>query len=139
MLKKAGLLAATSVASLVAVSPLAHAGGTGDVADAVAGHGTNDGTNQGTNHGHGGDDQNSHGLVNVANGNNVNVPLQLCNNDVQGQVGLVPVQDVAENPTVSPLNGALGLLGGAEAKQNSDTGNIRACGQDSAAAGYGNH
>ncbi len=111
MLKKAGLIAAASVASLVAISPLAFA---------------TDG------------DQNSQGLVNGLNGNNVNAPIQACNNDIQGQVGLVPVQDVAENPTLPPLNGALGILGKAEAQQHSDVDNTRACGQGTGGAGYGN-
>lgn len=112
MLKKAGLIAAASVASLVAVSPLAFA----------------------TDHGN----QNSDGLGNGLNGNNLNAPIQACNNDVQGQVGLVPVQDVAENPTAGPLNGALGLLGGAQADQSSDHANVRDCGQGTAGAGYDN-
>jgi hypothetical protein len=111
VLKKAGLIAAASVASLVAVSPLAFA--------------TDDGN------------QNSAGLINGLNGNNVNAPIQACNNDVQGQVGLVPVQDVAENPTVTG-NGALGLLGGAHADQHSENSNVRACGQGDSGAGYGN-
>lgn len=132
MLKKAGLIAATSVASLVAVSPLAFAGGTGADADSGNGHG------HGHGHSHGGN-QNSHGLGNGLNGNNVNMPIQACNNDIQGQVGLVPVQDVAENPTFSGLNGALGLLGNGDAKQKSDTANTRACGADSGGAGYGNN
>lgn len=114
MLKKAGMITAASVAALLAVSPLAFA--TED-----------DGGNQ-----------NSQGIVNGLNGNNLNAPIQACNNDIQGQVGLVPVQDVAENPTV-PLNGALGLLGKANAQQESDVDNTRACGQESGGAGYGNN
>ncbi len=116
MLKKAGLIVAASAASIVALSPLAFA--------------TDEPTPPGN--------QNSSGLVNGLNGNNVNAPIQACNNDIQGQVGLVPVQDVAENPTV-PLNGALGLLGKAEAHQKNDVDNTRACGQDDSAAGYGNN
>ena len=112
MLKKAGLITAASVAALVAASPLAFA---------------TDGGNQ-----------NSDGLVNGLNGNNLNAPTQVCNNDVQGQVGLVPVQDVAENPTAGPLNGALGLLGKGQADQKSDHANIRDCGQGDSGAGYGN-
>lgn len=140
MLKKAGLIAAASVASLVAVSPLAYAGGIGDDVHAVDGVGaSHDKDGGGHGHGHHKDNQNSHGLVNVGNGNNVNVPMQLCNNDVQPQVGLVPVQDVGENPTISPLNGALGLFGGAEATQHSDVTNARTCGQDASSAGYGNN
>ena len=147
MLKKAGLVVAASAASLLAVSPLAFAGDTGyDVAGDKAhevkgdkahevGHDKGHGHHKG--HGDGGSDQNSSGFVNALNGNNLNAPIQACNNDIQGQVGLVPVQDVAENPTV-PLNGALGLLGNAEAKQQNDVDNTRACGQESGGAGYGN-
>ncbi len=135
MLKKAGLIAAASVASLVAVSPLAFAGGIDDLAGADHSHG-----HGGHDHGHSsGANQNSHGLGNGLNGNNLNAPIQACNNDVQGQVGLVPVQDVGENPTAAGLNGALGILGVAESEQQSHVGNTRACGQDSGGAGYGNH
>jgi len=118
VLKKAGLIVAASAASIVALSPLAFAT---DAPTPPPGN------------------QNSSGVVNGLNGNNLDVPIQACNNDVQGQVGLVPVQDVAENPTLPPLNGALGLLGGeAKAKQDSDVANTRACGQESGGAGYGN-
>jgi hypothetical protein len=135
VLKKAGLIAAASVASLVTVSPLAYAGGVDDAhlvggADSTTGHDTDHGTSHGN--------QNSQGLGTVGNGNNISMPLVLCNNDVQGQAGAVPVQDVAENPTGSPLQGALGLLGGADAKQKSDTSNVRGCGQGPGGAGYGN-
>lgn len=111
MLKKAGLITAGSVAALVAVSPLAFA---------------TDGGNQ-----------NSDGLGNGLNGNNLNSPIEACNNDIQGQVGLVPVQDIGENPTVTG-NGALGLLGGAHADQKSDHANVRECGQGASGSGYGN-
>ncbi len=118
MLKKAGLIVAASAASIVAISPLAFA--------------TDEPTPPGN--------QNSSGAINGLNGNNLNAPIQACNNDIQGQVGLVPVQDVAENPTLPPLNGAAGLLGGeAKAKQHSDVANTRACGQESGGAGYDNH
>ncbi len=116
MLKKAGLIVAASAASIVAISPLAFA--------------TDEPTPPGN--------QNSSGVVNGLNGNNLNAPIQACNNDIQGQVGLVPVQDVAENPTLPPLNGAAGLLGEAKAHQDSQSANTRACGQDDSAAGYGN-
>lgn len=115
MLKKAGLLVAASAASIVALSPLAFA--TDEPAPG---------------------NQNSSGVVNGLNGNNLNAPIEACNNDIQGQVGLVPVQDVGENPTV-PLNGAAGLLGGeAKAHQDANTANTRACGQEDSAAGYSN-
>ena len=134
MLKKAGLIAAASVASLVAVSPLAFAGGIDDLAK------SDHGSDHGSDHSHvHGSNQNSDGLGNGLNGNNLNAPIQACNNDVQGQVGLVPVQDVGENPTAAGLNGALGILGAGSSEQHSDVANTRACGQDSGGAGYGNH
>ncbi|TCK25849.1 hypothetical protein [Pseudonocardia endophytica] len=112
MLKKAGLITAGTLAALVTVGGIAFA-------------------TEGGN-------QNSDGLVNGLNGNNLNAPIQACNNDIQGQVGLVPVQDVAEDGTV-PLNGALGgLLGSAQSDQQSSHANIRDCGQGSGGAGYGN-
>jgi hypothetical protein len=118
VLKKAGLIVAASAASIVALSPLAFA--------------TDEPTPPGN--------QNSSGAVNGLNGNNLDAPIEACNNDVQGQAGLVPVQDVAENPTLPPLNGAAGLLGGeGKAHQDSDSTNARTCGQDPAGAGYGNN
>jgi hypothetical protein len=122
VLKKAGLVAMASIASMVAASPLAFAGG--------------EGTHVGGDHGGHDGNQNSHGLVNGANGSNVNVPIQLCNNDIQPQVGLVPVQDVGENATLPGLNGALGA---GTADQHGDSANIRSCGQNTAGAGFGNH
>jgi hypothetical protein len=112
VLKKAGLITAGSVAALVAVGGIAFA-------------------TEGGN-------QNSDGLVNGLNGNNLSAPIVACNNDVQPQAGLVPVQDVGENPTLPPVNGAAGLLGGAQSDQQSSQANVRDCGQDPAGAGYGN-
>ena len=116
MLKKAGLIVAASAASIVALSPLAFA------------------TDQPTPDGN----QNSSGIVNGLNGNNLNAPIQACNNDIQGQVGLVPVQDIGEDGTVG-LNGAVGaLFGEGKAKQDNNIDNSRLCGQETGGSGTGN-
>jgi hypothetical protein len=113
VLKKAGIVVATAAAGLLAVSPLAFAGDSGS-------H-------------HGGADQvNSNkelhqGLVNVSD-NNVNVPVQACNNNIPVNVLGVQVSDVTAD-----LTGALGLLAPAEAKSAADQSDNRACGQDAAA------
>jgi hypothetical protein len=115
VLKKAGIVVAAAAVGLLAVSPLAFAGDKGD-------HG----------HGHHAADKNinnvegdeSQGLVNVS-GNNVNVPVQACNNDVPVNVLGVQVSDVQAD-----LTGALGLLGGASAEDAGDTGDNRECAQD---------
>lgn len=128
------MIVAASAASLLAVSPMAFAGGDDQGAD----HGHDHGHGQDHGHGYGHGNQNSSGAVNGLNGNNADVPFQLCNNDVQGQVGLVPVQDVGENPTAL-LNGAIGgPLGEGKATQDSQVDNSRTCGQGTGGAGYGN-
>ncbi|GEL19545.1 hypothetical protein [Pseudonocardia asaccharolytica] len=115
MLKKAGIVVATAAAGLLAVSPLAFAGDKGDW-----GH-----------HHHGTDQVNSNeevrqGLVNVSD-NNVNVPVQVCNNDIPVNVLGVQVSDVTAD-----LVGALGLLGPATAT-GGDLSENRACAQDAGA------
>ncbi|AEA23203.1 hypothetical protein ACFQ34_11315 [Pseudonocardia benzenivorans] len=110
MLKKAGIVAATATAGLLAVSPLAFAGD--------AGWG---------GHHHGGADQvNSNkeihqGLVNVSD-NNINVPVTACGNDIPVNVLGVQVSDVTAD-----LTGALGLLGPAGAKSVADQSQDRSC------------
>ena len=98
MLKKAGILVATAAAGLLAVSPLAFAGddhGKTDVEDVNS--------IDGSNHG---------GLLNVA-GNNVAVPVNVCDNQVP--VNVLGVQVPPNDPhALAELPGALGLL-------NSDT------------------
>ena len=98
MLKKAGIIVATAAAGLLAVSPLAFAGddhGKTNVEDVNS--------IDGSNHG---------GLLNLA-GNNIAVPVNVCDNQVPINVlGVqVPLNDTH---VIAELTGALGLL-------NSDT------------------
>ncbi|MDN5920440.1 MAG: hypothetical protein L0I76_35960 [Pseudonocardia sp.] len=125
MLKKAGIVVAASAASLLAISPLA-----------FAGDGGHDGGDKG-GHGHHGSanviDKDSKGLISGLNGNNVNVPIQACNNNVPVNVlGVqVPVEDAS---ALNGLTGALGILGDAKAKSgDSVTDQSDNCGQDSGA------
>jgi hypothetical protein len=108
VLKKAGIIVATAAAGLLAVSPLAFAG------DDDGHHGKTkiedvnsiDGSNK--------------GLVNVA-GNNLSVPVNVCDNQVP--VNVLGVQ-VPLNGThiIADLTGALGLgaAGSADADADSD-------------------
>ncbi len=109
MLKKVALVAAASAASVVAVSPLAFA---------HESHET-------------GIDKSGKGLLNVS-GNNVNVPIQVCNNDVPVNAGVGAIQGNAKDIT-GALTGALGLLGNAKADSHVHTDSDRACGIASAA------
>lgn len=112
MLKQTVVAVAIAAAGLMAVSPLAFATG------AHTGHVTNTATDT------------SSGLLNVAH-NNVNTPIQACNNDVPVNGGAadaqVPVKDVTGAAT-----GALGLLGSAKAKTNQAVDNSRHCGDNTA-------
>ena len=92
MLKKAGILAVAAAAGLLAVSPLAFAGDD---------HG-------GKVHGVSSVDQSNDGLINVA-GNNIAVPVNVCDNQVPVNVlGIqVPLNDTH---VLAELTGALGLL-----------------------------
>ena len=118
MLKKAGIVVAAAAAGLLAVSPLAFAGDKDD----HDGHG----------HGHHGkskvEDVNSidgsnSGLINVA-GNNIAVPVNVCDNQVPVNVlGVqVPLNDTS---VLADLTGALGLglLGNADTDADSDGDN----------------
>jgi hypothetical protein len=115
VLKKAGIVVATAAAGLLAVSPLAFAGDKDD----HDGHG----------HGHHGkskvEDVNSidgsnEGLINVA-GNNIAVPVNVCDNQVPVNVlGVqVPLNDTN---VLADLTGALGLglLGENESEADRD-------------------
>ncbi|MBW0107024.1 hypothetical protein [Pseudonocardia sp. KRD291] len=120
MLKKAGIVVAASAASLLAISPLAFAG---------------DGGHDGEKGGHHGAanviDKDSKGLVSGLNGNNVNVPIQACNNNIPVNVlGVqVPVEDAS---ALNGVTGALGILGDAKAKSgDSVTDQSDNCGQES--------
>ena len=123
MLKKAGIVATGVAASLVAVSPLAFAGDKGHDHDKG-------------DHGHHGSsvtgiDKSGKGLINVS-GNNANVPIQACNNDVPVNVGLIAGQANLKDIT-GTATGALGILGKADADSKVKTDNDRVCGLESSA------
>ncbi|ANY06957.1 hypothetical protein [Pseudonocardia sp. HH130630-07] len=102
--KKAGIIAATSVAGLLALSPLAFAGS--DI------------------------DKDAKGLVAGANGNNAQVPVEVCNNDVPVNVlGVqVPVEDAAA------ANGlTAGAVDGKAKSGDSVTDQSDSCGQEAGA------
>ena len=122
MLKKAGIVVAAAAAGLLALSPLAFAGDKGWDGDDRGHHGSVE-IDENTNNA----SEETNGLVNVS-GNNVNVPIQACNNDIPVNVLGVQVSDVQAD-----LVGALGLLGEADAERNGDTGDARSCEQDAAA------
>jgi hypothetical protein len=82
VLKKAAVAVVITAAGLLAVSPLAFAG------NDHSGHG-----NKAV--------EKSEGLVNVAD-NNINTPIQACNNDVPVNGGAVPVQVPVKDITVPP-------------------------------------
>ena len=108
--KKAGIVAATSVAGLLALSPLAFAGDDGSAID-----------------------KDAKGIVAGGNGNNANVPVQGCNNNVPVNVlGVqVPVEDAAGGNGVT---GAAGIVGEGEAESDdSTTDQSDACGQETGA------
>jgi hypothetical protein len=112
VLKKAGIIVAAAAAGLLAVSPLAFAGdddghhGKGSVEDVNSVDGSNSG-----------------GLVNLA-GNNIGVPVNVCDNQVPVNVlGVqVPLND---SNILADLTGALGLgvAGGADTDADSDGDN----------------
>ncbi|WP_226352894.1 hypothetical protein [Pseudonocardia sp. ICBG601] len=95
MLKKTGLIVAASAAGLMAISPMAFA---------AEGHHHGDGI-----------DKDAKGLIAGLNGNNADVPIQVCNNNIPVNVlGVqVPVEDLG---AANGLTGALGILGEAKAK-----------------------
>ncbi|QYN34228.1 hypothetical protein K1T35_38345 [Pseudonocardia sp. DSM 110487] len=109
MLKKAGIVVATAAAGLLAVSPLAFAGddhGKTKVED--------------VNHI---DGSTSGGLLNVG-GNNLSVPVNVCDNQVP--VNVLGVQVPLNNTHIlADLTGALGLgvAGGADTDADSDGDN----------------
>jgi hypothetical protein len=118
VLKKAGIVVAAAAAGLLAVSPLAFAGDKDD----HHGHG----------HGHHGKsnvedvnsvDQSNSGLINVA-GNNIAVPVNVCDNQIPINVlGVqVPLNDTS---VIADLTGALGLglLGSPDTDAKSDGDN----------------
>ena len=103
MLKKAGIAVAASAAALLALSPLAFASDHGSVID-----------------------KGGQGAVNVVNGNNVQVPVQACNNNVPVNVlGVqVPVEDIAGG------NGLTGAVNGESQSGDSTTNQPDNCDQE---------
>jgi hypothetical protein len=99
VLKKAGIIVATAAAGLLAVSPLAFAGGEIDGVSSV--------------------DQSNAGLINVA-GNNIAVPVNVCDNQVP--INVLGVQVPLNNTSILlDLTGAagLGLLGSSDTDADS--------------------
>jgi hypothetical protein len=125
VLKKAGIVVATAAAGLLAVSPLAFAGDTGEWGH----HGGGDSHSTHTNI----NGDTSKGFVNVAD-NNVNVPVQACNNDVPIQGGVAQAQVPVKNVTAA-LSGALAIFGKASSSVDQVTDNSRICGDNSGSAG----
>ena len=109
MLKKVALVAATTAASAVAMAPfaMAHEASTTGI------------------------DKSGKGLINVS-GNDVNVPIQACNNDVPVNAGLLAGQANVKD-IVGAATGALGILGAAKADTDITTDTDRSCGQISGA------
>ncbi|GAA4560197.1 hypothetical protein [Pseudonocardia xishanensis] len=115
MLKKAGIVVAGVAASLVALSPLAFAGDKGGYQSIE----------------HVGIDKSGAGLINVS-GNDANVPVQACNNDVPVNAGVGAIQGNAKDLT-GALTGAAALFGKSAASTDIATDTDRACGQESGA------
>ena len=116
MLKKAGIVVATAAAGLLAVSPLAFAGSKHDHHGSEQTGSGDDQVNSVTED----RERSSSGLVNVdaLNGDNeVNVPIQVCNNNVPVNVLGVQVTDI-----VADVTAALGVLGAAETDEEGATG-----------------
>jgi hypothetical protein len=125
VLKKAGIVVAAAAVGLLAVSPLAFAGDKGDHGH----HGRHGDVTKSSNV----NGDTSKGLVNVAD-NNVNVPVQACNNDVPIQGGLLQAQVPVSNVT-GALSGALAVFGKAKSVVDQDVDNSRSCGDNSGSAG----
>lgn len=118
MLKKAGIVVAASAASLLAISPLAFAGDGGHDGDKGGHH---DAANV--------IDKDSKGLISGLNGNNVNVPIQACNNNVP--VNVLGVQVPVEDGAVG--NGITGAGNGESQSGDSLTDQSDNCGQSAGA------
>ncbi|WP_224388973.1 hypothetical protein [Pseudonocardia sp. ICBG1293] len=95
MWKKTGIVVAASAASLMALSPVAMAHSSGDQGDGI--------------------DKSAEGLIAGLNGNNINVPVQVCNNNIPiNALGIqIPIEDLGLG---NSLTGALGILGSGTAK-----------------------
>jgi len=115
VLKKAGIVVAGVAASLVALSPLAFAGDKGSY-QAVEQVGI---------------DKSGKGLINLS-GNNANIPIQACNNDVPVNAGVGVIQGNVKD-LAGALTGAAALFGKASASTDIATDSDRSCGQESGA------
>jgi hypothetical protein len=104
VLKKVALVAATSAAAAVAAAPFAMAHEASST----------------------GIDKTGKGLFNVS-GNDVNTPIQACNNDFPINGGFLAGQANAKDLT-GVATGALGILGKAKADSAVSTSSDRACG-----------
>jgi hypothetical protein len=100
VLKKAGIVVAAAAATLLAVSPLAFAG---------EGHDHHDGGSDSVT----GIDRSGSGLVNLS-GNDVEVPVNVCDNQVPVNVLGVQVPLNDNNIQITDLLGGIGLLGEGE-------------------------
>jgi hypothetical protein len=117
VLKKAGIVVAAAAAGLLAVSPLAFAGDKDDHDGHHGGHGKTNVEDVNSV------DNSSEGLINVG-GNNIAVPVNVCDNQVPVNVlGVqVPLNDTE---ILADLSGALGLglLGDNESEADSEGDN----------------
>jgi hypothetical protein len=124
VLKKAGIVAAAATAAILAVSPLAFAGDK-----------DHDGHHKGHHHAkevNSNEAENSEGFVNVS-GNNVNVPIQACHNQVPiNAFGIqVPLSDL---DGILDVTGALGLFSDdTKAVRKGDNTIDESCSQDGSA------
>jgi opacity protein-like surface antigen len=109
VLKKVALVAATSAAAAVSLAPVAFAHEASST----------------------GIDKSGKGLINVS-GNDVNVPIQACNNDVPINGGVLAGQANVKD-IVGAATGALGVFGKAKADTAISTDTDRSCGQISGA------
>ncbi len=124
MLKKAGILVAAAAAGLIAVTPLAFAGDKDHDYDHKGSDSSTTQIDRSID-----EDNDEAGTRGFLNENNVNVPIQACNNDVPVNVLGVQVSDATAD-----LTGALGLLGDADAEDSSDNSENRSCEQGGAIA-----
>lgn len=132
MLKKAGIVVAASAAGLLVASPLALAGDKVDNDHHKPGGHSADEINIDSNNttNNNGSDSNR-ALVNVS-GNNTNVPIQVCNNDVPINAigGSANVKEI-----IAPITGALSILGDVNQVADNDiqADSSRDCTQDAGA------
>jgi len=121
VLKKAGIVVAAAAAGLLALSPLAFAGDKGDDYDhhGYDHHGSSSvEVEENSNEAN----EETNGLVNVS-GNNVNVPIQACNNNIP-IANLVPVSDVTGIISLLQLGGSNSVETDESCTQNASAGDV---------------